>query len=173
MLHDREVNQLEDFLGSIAGVYDLLMYFIFFVFGSYIDFISRVKWIKSRYRFVQVSHGDTEVERKKHELLKAFGMSKQDGKLDLSKLSLTQFYFRNESYLRFIICCIKRTEKERNEKKLIDKGSEQLEEEFNYKNLIDRLRLCQYETNKMVKKNVISYLDFETDYKLNIYQDKC
>lgn len=46
MLHDREVNQLEDFLGSIAGVYDLLMYFIFFVFGSYIDFLSRVKWIK-------------------------------------------------------------------------------------------------------------------------------
>ena len=139
--HDREVIQLEDFLGMIAGVYDLLMYFIFFVFGSYIDFISRVKWIKLRYRFEHVSHGKSEVEEKKAAILKALGMAKADGKLDLSKLSLTQFYFRNESYFRFILCCIKRSTKEMTEKAVIDKGSEQLEEDFNFRNMVDRLRL--------------------------------
>lgn len=49
--HEREVIQLEDFLGSIAGMYDLIMYFICFFFGSYIDFVARVKWIKLRYKF--------------------------------------------------------------------------------------------------------------------------
>jgi hypothetical protein len=51
MEHEREVIQLEEFLGSIAGMYDLIMYFIFFMFGQYIDFIARVKWIKALYVF--------------------------------------------------------------------------------------------------------------------------
>ena len=54
---------------------------------------------------------------------------------------------------------------------MIDKGSEQLEQDFNYKNLIDRLRLCQYETGKMKAHKVIKYTDFEHDHKLHIYRD--
>lgn len=140
--HDREVFQLEDYLGAIAGVYDLLMYFIFFIFGSYIDFLARVKWIKARYTFVRHDYADTEVERRKHAILKLLNLSKEEGQLDLSRMSLTRFYFRNESYIRFSLCCIKRSPKELVEKELLDKGSAQLEEDFNYKNLIDRLRLC-------------------------------
>lgn len=68
-------------------------------------------------------------------------LARKDGSLDLSKLDLTKYYFRNESYLRFIICCIKRSEKELQEQTLIEKGSEQLICDFNYRNLLDRLRL--------------------------------
>lgn len=51
MEHEREVIQLEEFLGSIAGMYDLIMYAIFFIFGSYIDFMARVKWVRASYTF--------------------------------------------------------------------------------------------------------------------------
>ena len=51
LVHTREVIQLEEYLGSIAGMFDLIMYFILIFFGSYINFMSRVKWIKSLYKF--------------------------------------------------------------------------------------------------------------------------
>ena len=49
MEHTREVMQLEDFVGRLAGIYDLLMYFFMFFFGSYINVVSKTKWIKNRY----------------------------------------------------------------------------------------------------------------------------
>ena len=70
---------------------------------------------------------NNEVEKKKQAILKMLNLANKINKLDLSKLNLTQFYFRNESYIRFFLCCIKRTDKELTEKKLIDEGSEQLE----------------------------------------------
>lgn len=128
-MHDRDVIQLEDFLGAIAGLYDLLMYAIFFVFGSYIDFVARVKWIKARYRFLSVEHDEDEkgVYKRKVSILKLLNLAPTDGKLDLTKLNLTQFYLRNESNIRFFLCCIKRSDKELQEKRLIEKGSDQLE----------------------------------------------
>lgn len=66
--------QLEDYLGSIAGVFDLLMYFVFFVFGSYIDFLSRVKWIKANYRFERHAYMNTEADKLKHSILKMLNM---------------------------------------------------------------------------------------------------
>ena len=32
-------------------MFDLIMYFILIFFGAYIDFMSRVKWIKALYKF--------------------------------------------------------------------------------------------------------------------------
>ncbi len=55
------------------------MYAIFFIFGSYIDFISRVKWIKARYKFENVGCGNSDVERKKHAILKMLNLAKEDG----------------------------------------------------------------------------------------------
>ena len=69
MLHEREVMQFEDYLGAIAGVYEVLMYFIFIFFGSYIDFMARVRLIKTRYRFIKHDYANTEVERKKQAIL--------------------------------------------------------------------------------------------------------
>lgn len=49
--HERVVIQLEDFIGAMAGVYDLLLSFFGFLFGNYIDFIGRIKWVRKRYKF--------------------------------------------------------------------------------------------------------------------------
>ena len=64
-------------------------------------------------------------------------------------MNLTQFYLRNVSKLRFLCCCMKRSIKELTEKKIIDRGSEELSYDFNYKNVIDRVRLCQFETDQL------------------------
>ena len=50
MEHRREVMQIIDYLGFIAGLFDLLMWFVFFFVGSYLAFISRVKWIEDLYK---------------------------------------------------------------------------------------------------------------------------
>lgn len=52
------------------------------------------------------------------------------------------------------------------EKKIIDKGSDQLDEDFNYKNVIDRIRLCQFETKQMQKEKLINYKNFKLKHKL-------
>lgn len=74
---------MEDFLGGIAGFFDLIMYALLYCFGPYINFMSRVKWIKGIYKF------DGSNEDKK--------LAIQDGKIDLTKINLTWFYFKNES----------------------------------------------------------------------------
>lgn len=51
LAQERIVILLQDFLGDIAGMYRLFMFMIAFVFGSYVDFISKVMWIKKRYIF--------------------------------------------------------------------------------------------------------------------------
>ena len=40
---------LDDFLGYIAGLYELLIFISLFIFGGYIDFSSKILWIQSLY----------------------------------------------------------------------------------------------------------------------------
>lgn len=167
--HLREVLQLESYLGSIAGMYDLLMYFIFFVFGSYIDFISRVKWIRGRYRFEnEFCLASDQQCNHRNSVTKMLNAAKGRGMLELKNMNLTQFYFRNESPFRILCCCIKRSVKELSEKKLIDRGTVELEQDFNYKNVIDRMRLCQFETDQMNNNQMLNYDDFSLDNKIRV-----
>lgn len=50
-------------------MFNIIMYFLLIVFGSYIDFISWVKWIKALYKFKDCNvnadaHHDHEVVKK-------------------------------------------------------------------------------------------------------------
>lgn len=72
--HEREVIQFEEFLGNIAGIYDLLMFFIITLLGGYIEFAANVKWIKKFYRFTDVDKGP------KSSALEASPMSNQSDK---------------------------------------------------------------------------------------------
>lgn len=57
-VHEREVIQFEDFLGGIAGLFDLIILFVMFFLGDYIDFLSKVRWIKKFYRFKDCNDED-------------------------------------------------------------------------------------------------------------------
>lgn len=111
---------------------------------------------------------DSPVERKKYEILKNMNLVPIDV-ADLKKLNATWFYIKNESNLKFLFCCFKNSASEEKEKKIIARGSSQLKEDFNYKNVVDRLRLSQFETSKLIRKNLIQYIDFETDHILTIF----
>lgn len=50
-IHEREVISLEAFLASIAGMYKLIINMIARVFGPYLKFVSKLRWIKKFYRF--------------------------------------------------------------------------------------------------------------------------
>jgi hypothetical protein len=49
MEYKREVENIIDYLGFIAGLFDLLMFFVLFFAGSYLQFISKLKWIEDLY----------------------------------------------------------------------------------------------------------------------------
>jgi len=49
--HQREVMQLETFLGLIAGVFRVLITIIRAVFGKYLDFLTDIRHIKAYYKF--------------------------------------------------------------------------------------------------------------------------
>lgn len=42
---------LEWYLASLAGMYKLIMFLIKAVFGSYLHFVSKIRWVKKLYRF--------------------------------------------------------------------------------------------------------------------------
>ena len=44
--HEREVVQIDGFLDSVAGIFDLLMLILTFLFGGYISFKTRLGWIR-------------------------------------------------------------------------------------------------------------------------------
>lgn len=50
-IHEREVISFELFLGSIAGMYKLILNIISRIFGPYLKFVSKLRWIKKFYRF--------------------------------------------------------------------------------------------------------------------------
>lgn len=72
-------------------------------------------------------------------------------------MSLTSFFLKYESCLSglFAKCGLKPSVNEEQEKLVIDKGSKQLEEDFNYKTLMDRMRLCEYETTQLEMSNTV------------------
>ena len=51
--HERDVVQIDGFLDSIAGIFDLLMIILTFFFGGYISFKTRLGWIQQLYNTQQ------------------------------------------------------------------------------------------------------------------------
>lgn len=113
-------------------MFDLIMYFIFFVFGSYLDFVSRIKWIKKLYKFRDCN--DIEKEEIKD---KSKNLAKQDGTLNLHNMNLTWFYIKFESFMSLpFLCCLNITKTEWLQKMVIDKGFDNLDDDFNYRKIL-------------------------------------
>lgn len=60
-LHEREVLTIQWLLESVAGMYELMITIITTIFGSYLGFVSKVRWIKKYYRFEQHSTGSGKI----------------------------------------------------------------------------------------------------------------
>ena len=80
--------------------------------------------------------------------------------MDLSEMNLVWYYIRNISAMRYFLICHKRSERMKLEKRMIETGGKLLKKDFNYKNLIDQLRLSQYETVQHKKKKNVDYSNF-------------
>ena len=87
MEHSREVKQIEDYLGSLAGLFDLFVAIISFFIGKYCDFMSKLSWVENLYTF--------KVTKPLHK-----DLSKVDetGKLALSRLEKVSIYLMNFSW---------------------------------------------------------------------------
>ena len=49
--YEREVIRWEEYLGGIAGMFDLLLLIVTFISGSFIEYLTILKWIKAFYSF--------------------------------------------------------------------------------------------------------------------------
>ena len=74
---------------------------------------------------------------------------------------LLWFYLKYESCIKSLIQkCFKTTQTELSDNVAIFKGSEAFNYEFNLKNLLDRQRLSNFETEQFEQNKNISYKDF-------------
>ena len=67
-----------------------------------------------------------------------------------------------------LLCITKSSKKEQLQLKVINKGSEALEDEFNYKKIIERWRLSIFETKIHDLKNHVNYNEYKQDYVIMI-----
>ena len=51
MLHRREVTSWEEYLGDIAGLYELIIVSMSLLFGKMIDYLTKLHWIRAFYLF--------------------------------------------------------------------------------------------------------------------------
>lgn len=93
---EREVPQFHMFLGSVAGLYRLLMTLITLSFGPYITFISKVKWIKYMYTFVYEGDDKSEPHR-----------------FDVSGCYLPWLYVKNNSCVSWLFSCCAKSKREK------------------------------------------------------------
>jgi hypothetical protein len=111
---------LEDFLGGIAGMYKLLMFFILTIFGDYLNFIVKVLAIRNRYKFKVHSNEHHEHDNDhNHDEEKAHGSSGHQhgsckvarkgtlvgssGFLDIKIKDITWFYIKYESSIKNLV----------------------------------------------------------------------
>lgn len=168
--HEREVIQFEEFLGNVAGMYDLLMFFVVCLLGGYIDFVARVKWIKKLYRFTDVNAGPKKEEGEvvaEGQAAPQKNMAAEDGRLDLANMNLAWHYIKCESWASCLIQLFwKESEAEKNQNLIIDKGSECLDEDFNFMNYMERLRKSNFETDQWGQKEKLNYNEYPEDNKV-------
>ena len=126
-------------LGSLAGLYDLLIILLSVIFGNYIQFISNIKWIRHLFYF----------KIPKHDL----GLICQDhGNLKHLNFNLTWIYFKNYSFFKFLFKGGKlQSNKEKRFIEILEKGRMRLEKAFNFSSII-----CSEN-----KKNLIELDEFE------------
>jgi len=83
------------FLGSVAGLHKLLMALITMVFGPYVGFMSKIKWIRYMYQY---KDEDTPNEEPKA--------------LPLNSCHLTGVYIMNKSSISCLFTCCKKSKRE-------------------------------------------------------------
>lgn len=102
------------------------MFLILVLFGNYLDFTAKLKWLKLLYKFKVPSGLDsfTNVET---------------GKLDLGKVNFPLTYIKHFSTVSF--CCkLCRRRDDKIFENVLEKGLSQLKSDFDYKNILDKVK---------------------------------
>lgn len=163
MNHEREVIQFEEFLGNVAGIYDLIMFFVVTLLGGYIDFNARVKWVKKFYRFTDANSGP--------EMDKKAQLASDSGRINLGNMSLPWHYMKHESIFGVLIRCVwKAGEVEELQNLVIETGSEKVDDDFNFIHYIKQKRLSNWESEKWELMNEINFNDYPGHYEILIHE---
>jgi len=92
------------FLGSVAGLHKLLMALITMVFGPYINFMSKAKWLRHMFTFKDESENSE---------------NKEEVGFVVSRMYLTWLYIVNRSSIKCLFTCCKKSKRELKTLKMI------------------------------------------------------
>ena len=102
MKHIRKVISFQEFLGSIGGISGLILTFLNWIFGDFIKFEARFRWIKNFYKF----KGNDMTSGILHDYI-----LKENQRIALNKISLVWIYLVNYSMLKKFLGCYKKSAK--------------------------------------------------------------
>ena len=133
--HTLQVVNIKDFLGVLGGIFGLLMNLSKWIIGSYVSFEAQLRWIKKFYKF--------KTNDKNNYFLSE--LVKGDDRFDLRQISILGTYLIHHSSMsKCFKCCYTKRQKLIN--KIIDKGNQQLNKDFDFNTIINRKNKCDYET---------------------------
>ena len=126
-------------------MYRLLIFVFTILFGNYINFVNKMIWIKERYIFKDFRSNENDNEKKSFS--RTMSSLNQNGILEHQTLSTVWFYLKYESSFKSLLQkCFKTNKREFDDNMAIFKGSKAFDFEFNFRNVLDRMRLSNFES---------------------------
>ena len=151
--HTREVVQIDSYLESVAGLWELLYCIFTFLFGGYINFNTQINWIKSLYwdKFVKNNIHYEECYK------------------DVDDLSGMSYYLRSQSCFKSLF--FEDGSKPDINKEFLEFGTESLLNDLNYKESIQKLDdLSKWVESLNLKLNALNNLSYRNQQKnINTY----
>jgi len=89
--HTRSVTQIEDFLGRIGGLFGIIYAFFMWIFGDYVKFEAKFRWIKKFYKF----------EGNFPDKIDLYDIIKDNSKVSFKSISIVGTYIINYSTFQF------------------------------------------------------------------------
>lgn len=153
MKDTRTVISFADFLGSIAGINNLLMKICVTIFGGYIGYLTKLKWIEVLYRFKlpKMPNGFTVPEK----------VLTTDGRVDFKHMDRGLMYLKHRScYSKLIKAAsslIKRKQsiEETLHFNFIDLGFERLGYTLNFQNYINMMIHSKIMKKSLIKSSIL------------------
>ena len=125
-------------------MYGLLFEIAFFVFGGFIHFRAQLRWIKKYYRFHDTSSPSKVVayQQADPEATNSIQQKKYEKASNHARINLCNslcFYLKHETIIGYALQLCKSSDEMSKYEKIIIKGREMLNRDFNFKYVIDSL----------------------------------
>ena len=149
--------QISGFLGSVGGIYHLLIQTFMFLFGGYLSFSTKISWINNMYNYYKENDPDDHgVDKEGYILAKNDVDLDVDGNLRINICRKLILYIKNYSSLGWLLQCFNSAHEDRYID-IIEAGQDKIDEDLDFKNISIRSRFILKNVMKLFEHNKLNF----------------